>query len=47
MNDQDYIHQLKERLKDRLVFIQSRAETKGGFDNLPDSAKSVFTDLLN
>jgi len=47
MNDETYAHQLFERLKDRLAFIQSRKEVKGAFDQLPDSASSVFIELIN
>ena len=46
MHDETYLHQLKERLKDRLDFIQSRDEAKGGFDKLPDSSKMVFMELI-
>jgi phosphoenolpyruvate carboxykinase (ATP) len=47
IHDEAYAHQLIERLKDRLAFIQSRKEAKGGFDQLPDSASSVFIELIN
>jgi phosphoenolpyruvate carboxykinase (ATP) len=47
MNDEAYNHQLRERLKDRLAFIQSRKDAKGGFDQLPDTAESVFIELLS
>jgi phosphoenolpyruvate carboxykinase (ATP) len=47
MTDEAYSHQLRERLKDRLAFIQSRKEIKGGLDKLPDTAEVVFIELLS
>lgn len=49
MEDQDYIAQLKARMNDRIEFVKSRDEFKGGFDKLPtealDALKKVVSEL--
>ncbi len=46
MQNPEYYHQLKERIKDRLSYVQSREDFKGGFDQLPESAALAFMKLL-
>ena len=38
MNDETYLSQLKARMRDRLNFVESRKEFKGGYDALPEDA---------
>lgn len=47
MNETAYYQQVRERLNDRLVFIQSRETFKGGFDKLPPSAANSMQALLS
>lgn len=47
LNDSNYKSQLKARLNDRLEFVNSRDEAKGGFDKLPDEAKEALKKLIS
>lgn len=48
-NDSEYKHQLVERMKDRVRFVESRETEKGGYDKLPEDAllalKKVVSEL--
>lgn len=46
LNDPDYKAQLKARLEDRIKFIESREEAKGGFDKLPKEALDALKLLI-
>ena len=49
LNDAEYKHQLIERMKDRVRFVESRETEKGGYDKLPEDAivalKKVVSEL--
>lgn len=47
MKDEKYVYQLKERIRDRISFIQSRNVEKGGFDKLPEEASEALMMVLN
>ena len=47
LNDPDYKHQLSERMKDRLKFVESRKEVKGGFDALPEDALEALKKVVS
>src|SRR5699024_5102741 len=38
MNDPEYVRQMKARMMDRVNFVKSREEFKGGYDRLPEDA---------
>ncbi len=47
MNDAEYKHQLVERMKDRVKFVESReSEFKGGFDKLPADALEALQKVV-
>ncbi|ROR23462.1 phosphoenolpyruvate carboxykinase, partial [Mobilisporobacter senegalensis] len=46
LNDGDYKHQLVERMKDRVKFVESRDEFKGGFDKLPADALAALKKVV-
>ena len=46
LNDSEYKAQLKARLEDRVKFIESREEAKGGFDKLPNEALEALKKLV-
>ncbi len=46
LNDSEYKAQLKARLEDRVKFIDSRNEAKGGFDKLPSEALEALKKLV-
>ncbi len=45
MTDTCYVTQLKDRIHDRISFIQGRKDFKGGFDQLPREAEKEMTAL--
>lgn len=47
MSDADYANQLKERMKDRVAFVESRETEKGGFDKLPAEALEALKKVVN
>ena len=47
MNDPEYKAQLTARMKDRLEFIKSRDEAKGGFDKLPAEVEEVIAKVIS
>ena len=47
LNDAEYKHQLKERMKDRVRFVESRETEKGGFDKLPDDALAALNKVVS
>jgi phosphoenolpyruvate carboxykinase (ATP) len=46
LNDEEYKAQLKARLEDRVKFVESRDEAKGGFDKLPEEALDALKKLI-
>lgn len=46
LNDADYAHQLQERMKDRIRFVESRNTEKGGFDKLPAEALEALQKVV-
>lgn len=46
LNDAEYKHQLVERMKDRVKFVESRDEFKGGFDKLPADALEALNKVV-
>jgi phosphoenolpyruvate carboxykinase (ATP) len=47
MQDRAYVEQLKERMKDRLRFLESRETFKGGFDKLPADAIQAMKEIVS
>ncbi len=47
MQDEEYIRQLKARMRDRLNFVESRKEVKGGYDALPEEAMAALEKVLS
>lgn len=47
MTDEKYVRQLKERMNDRVKFVESRATQRGGMDKLPDDALDALKKLLS
>lgn len=47
LSDKDYVEQLKARMQDRLNFVKSREEAKGGFDKLPDDAVEAIQKVVD
>ncbi|MDD4663041.1 MAG: phosphoenolpyruvate carboxykinase (ATP) [Caldisericia bacterium] len=47
MQDRAYVEQLKERMKDRLRFLESRDTFKGGFDKLPPDAIQALKEVVS
>lgn len=47
MEDAEYLTQLKARMQDRVNFVQSRDEFKGGFDKLPEDALGAIQKVVN
>lgn len=47
LNDEDYKNQLTERMKDRVKFVESRKEVKGGFDELPQEAIDALKKVVS
>lgn len=45
--DEAYRGQLRARFQDRLDFVSSRAEERGGIDALPDDAREVLQQLVD
>ncbi|HDG68709.1 MAG TPA: phosphoenolpyruvate carboxykinase (ATP) [candidate division Zixibacteria bacterium] len=45
-DDPDYFNFLRERMKDRLQFVQSREEATKGFDTLPREAAEVLEKII-
>ena len=46
LSDKEYVAQLKARMQDRLNFVKSREEAKGGFDRLPDDAVEAIQKVV-
>ncbi|MBE7064942.1 MAG: phosphoenolpyruvate carboxykinase (ATP) [Ruminococcaceae bacterium] len=46
LNDAEYVKQLKARMHDRLEFVQSRDDVKGGFDKLPADAVAALAKVI-
>ena len=46
LSDKSYIEQLKARMLDRLNFVKSREEVKGGFDKLPEDAVEAIQKVV-
>lgn len=46
LNDADYKAQLKARMNDRVQFVESRDEFKGGFDKLPADALNALKKVV-
>lgn len=46
LNDKDYKAQLLARMNDRVKFVQSREEVKGGFDKLPADALEAIKKVI-
>ena len=44
--DEEYKNVLRARMNDRLQFVLSRDEAKGGYDKLPDEAKDALRKLV-
>lgn len=47
MEDAEYRHQLVERMKDRVKFVESRETEKGGFDKLPADALEALKKVVS
>ena len=47
MADTEYLAQLKARMMDRVNFVKSRDEFKGGFDKLPEDALAAIQKVVN
>ena len=47
LNDDTYKLQLYARLNDRLTFLESRAEAKGGFDKMPEEAIEILRRVIS
>lgn len=47
LNDTNYVAQLKARMNDRVEFVKSRDEVKGGFDKLPADALEAIQKVLS
>ncbi len=47
LEDAEYKHQLIERMKDRVKFVESREEFKGGFDKLPADALEALNKVVS
>ena len=47
MNDETYLSQLKARMRDRLNFVESRKEFKGGYDALPEDAMEALEKVVS
>ena len=47
MNNVEYKTQLTARMNDRLAFLKSREEAKGGFDKLPQEAIEVIEQVIS
>lgn len=46
LNDSYYVSQLKARMQDRVEFVKSRNEVKGGFDKLPEDALEAIEKVV-
>ena len=46
LKDKEYVAQLIARMKDRVKFVESRKEAKGGFDELPDEAREALEKVV-
>ena len=46
LNDADYVAQLKARMQDRVTFVKSREEAKGGYDKLPADALEAIEKVV-
>ncbi|MEG1457954.1 MAG: phosphoenolpyruvate carboxykinase (ATP) [Acetivibrio sp.] len=47
MNDASYVDQLKARMNDRLAFVKSMDEAKGGYDKLPADALAAIQKVVD
>lgn len=47
LTDAQYKQQLKERMNDRIRFVESRKEAKGGFDELPEEALNALKKVIS
>lgn len=47
LNDNEYVTQLKARMNDRVEFVRSRSEFKGGYDKLPEDALEAIEKVVN
>ncbi|MFA9463530.1 MAG: phosphoenolpyruvate carboxykinase (ATP) [Velocimicrobium sp.] len=47
MNDASYVNELKSRMNDRLNFVKSMDELKGGYDKLPEDALAAIQKVVN
>ena len=47
MNDASYVEQLKARMNDRVNFVKSMDEAKGGYDKLPADALAAIQKVVN
>lgn len=47
MKDESYVNQLKERMKDRVKFVESQNEANGGFNALPEDALESLKKVVN
>ena len=46
LKDKEYIKQMQARMLDRLEFVKSRDDAKGGFDKLPEEAKKALEKVV-
>lgn len=46
LNDSEYVAQLKARMNDRVEFVRSRNEFKGGYDKLPEDALEAIEKVV-
>ncbi|NMA84655.1 MAG: phosphoenolpyruvate carboxykinase (ATP) [Epulopiscium sp.] len=46
LEDKEYAHQLQERMKDRIRYIESCETAKGGFDKLPEEALEALKKVV-
>ena len=47
MNDPEYVRQMKARMMDRVNFVKSREEFKGGYDRLPEDALAALEKVVS
>ncbi len=47
LKDPEYAKALKDRMNDRLTFVKSRDEFKGGYDKLPEDALEAIQKVIN
>ncbi len=47
MHDKNYVRQLQARMEDRIEFVRSRKEVKGGFDVLPAEALEALEKVVS